>query len=174
MRLYVSEVDKEKRRDDLLARFVRKHTAEMAPPPPTELKNIQDSLHDSLLALKRQLNSELPSAIPTFARIERETNNLFIEVDRIRIREQDTLDALQSVVEENESVSNVRGRRSKNGNIVNRSKESGVKMPKVEADSFPPPAVEILSGSEVAQGENRYELESVHNDMMKDMIGIQT
>ena len=38
MRLYVSDVDKEKRKNDLLARFVRKHTSDMAPPSTTRIR----------------------------------------------------------------------------------------------------------------------------------------
>ena len=103
MRLYVSDVDKEKRRNDLLSRFVRKHTSDMAPPPTPELKRVQRSLQNALTNLKKQLLVGLPRSISNFGRVEKEMNNLFVEIDRLRIREQDLLDALRNVVEENEA-----------------------------------------------------------------------
>ena len=103
MRLYVSDVDKEKRKNDLLARFVRKHTSDMAPPAPPELELIQRSLNNSVSTLKKQLIAKFPRSISNFNRIERELNNLFVEIDRLRIRELDLLDALRNVVEENEA-----------------------------------------------------------------------
>ena len=103
MRLYVSDVDKEKRKNDLLARFVRKHTSDMAPPAPPELELIQRSLNNSVSSLKKQLITKFPRSISNFNRIERELNNLFVEIDRLRIRELDLLDALRNVVEENEA-----------------------------------------------------------------------
>ena len=103
MRLYVSDVDKEKRRNDLLSRFVRKHTSDMAPPPPPELESIQRSLRNAMNNLKKQLLIGLPRSVSNFSRVEKELNNLSVEIDRLRIREQDLLDALRNVVEENEA-----------------------------------------------------------------------
>ena len=53
--------------------------------------------------LKKQLIAKFPRSISNFNRIERELNNLFVEIDRLRIRELDLLDALRNVVEENEA-----------------------------------------------------------------------
>ena len=103
MRLYVSDVDKEKRRNDLLSRFVRKHTSGMAPPPPPELESIQRSLRNAMNNLKKQLLIGLPRSVSNFSRVEKELNNLSVEIDRLGIREQDLLDALRNVVEENEA-----------------------------------------------------------------------
>ena len=54
-------------------------------------------------SLKKQLITKFPRSISNFNRIERELNNLFVEIDKLRIRELDLLDALRNVVEENEA-----------------------------------------------------------------------
>ena len=53
--------------------------------------------------LKKQLLIGLPRSVSNFSRVEKELNNLSVEIDRLRIREQDLLDALRNVVEENEA-----------------------------------------------------------------------
>ena len=53
--------------------------------------------------LKKQMLIGLPRSVSNFSRVEKELNNLSVEIDRLRIREQDLLDALRNVVEENEA-----------------------------------------------------------------------
>ena len=98
MRMYVSNVDKERRRNALFSRFVRKHTSEMAPPPSKELLDSQNLFKDLLSTLQKELNVKLPDSLPLLSRLVEESEQLFTEIDRLRIREQDALDSLRNVI----------------------------------------------------------------------------